>query len=108
MNQFLKLHNPPTAIFTANDLLAVGAIEAIRENHYEVPADFSIVGFDDIRLASYLSPSLTTIRQPMAEMGSLAVIKLLDRIEYQVSHQNILIQPELVERKSCRKVKSDS
>jgi len=104
MNQFLQLTNSPTAVFTANDLLAVGAIEAIRENGYDVPADFSIVGFDDIRLASYLSPPLTTIRQPMVEMGSLAITKLLERIEHKLSHQNILIQPELIERKSCRKI----
>jgi len=104
MNQFLKLENPPTAIFTANDLLAVGAIEAIRENGYEVPSDFSIVGFDDIRLASYLSPPLTTIRQPMIEMGSLAITKLLERIEHKLSHQNVLIKPELIKRKSCRSI----
>jgi LacI family transcriptional regulator len=103
MNNYLKLDNPPTAIFTANDLLAVGAIEAIREKGYDVPNDFSIVGFDDIRLASYLSPPLTTIRQPMIEMGYLAIIKLLERIENKVSHENIFIKPELIERKSCRK-----
>ena len=104
MKQFLQLTNSPTAIFTANDLLAVGAIEAIRENGYDVPADFSIVGFDDIRLASYLSPPLTTIRQPMVEMGSLAITKLLERIESKISHQNLLIKPELIVRKSCRKI----
>ncbi len=104
MNKFIQLKNPPTAVFTANDLLAVGAIEAIRENGYDVPADFSIVGFDDIRLASYLSPPLTTIRQPMGEMGSLAITKLLERIENKVNHQNILIKPELIERKSCHNI----
>lgn len=102
MNNFLKLVDPPTAIFTANDLLAVGAIEAIREKGYDVPHDFSIVGFDDIRLASYLSPPLTTIRQPMLEMGYLAIIKLLERIENQVNHENIFIKPELIKRKSSR------
>lgn len=102
MNNYLKLSNPPTAIFTANDLLAVGAIEAIRENSYDVPHDFSVVGFDNIRLASYLSPPLTTIRQPMIEMGYLAIIKLLERIKKNVSHENICIKPDLVERKSCR------
>jgi DNA-binding LacI/PurR family transcriptional regulator len=106
MNQFLHLKTSPTAVFTANDLLAVGAIEAIREHGYDVPADFSIVGFDDIRLSSYLSPPLTTIRQPMVEMGSLAITKLLERIEHKLSHQNILIKPELIERKSCRNQES--
>jgi LacI family transcriptional regulator len=103
MNNFLKLADPPTAVFTANDLLAVGSIEAIREQGYDVPHDFSIVGFDDIQLASYLSPPLTTIRQPMLEMGYLAIIKLLERIGNKVSHENIFIKPELIERKSCRK-----
>ncbi len=106
MNQFLKLQNPPTAVFTANDLLAVGAIEAIREHGYNVPDDISIIGFDDIRLASFLSPPLTTIRQPMLEMGSLAIIKLMERIEHQRVHQNILIKPELIVRKSCRSQQS--
>ncbi len=104
MKQFLQLAVSPTAIFTANDLLAVGAIEAIREVGCDVPHDFSIVGFDDIKLASYLSPPLTTIRQPMVEMGSLAIIKLLERIEHKVSHPNILIKPVLIERKSCREI----
>jgi LacI family transcriptional regulator len=102
MKQFLRLENPPAAVFTANDLLAVGAMEAIRENGYDVPADISIIGFDDIKLASYFSPPLTTIRQPMIEMGSLAIIKLLERIEHNLTHPNILIKPELVVRKSCR------
>lgn len=102
MRSLLELDNLPTAIVTANDLLAVGAIEAIREKGYDVPLDFSIVGFDDIELASYLTPPLTTIRQPMAEMGHLAVVKLLERIEKHISPVNILIKPELVERKSCR------
>ena len=104
MKQFLRLENPPTAVFTANDLLAVGAMEAIRENGYDVPADISIIGFDDIKLASYFSPPLTTIRQPMIEMGSLAIIKLLERIEHNLTHPNILIKPELVVRKSCRRI----
>ncbi len=104
MKQFLRLENPPTAVFTANDLLAVGAMEAIRENGYDVPADISIIGFDDIKLASYFSPPLTTIRQPMVEMGSLAIIKLLERIEHNLTQPNILIKPELVVRKSCRRI----
>lgn len=104
MSYFLKLAEPPTAIFTANDLMALGAIEAIREKGYDVPTHFSIVGFDDIELASYLSPPLTTIRQPMVEMGNLAVIKLLERIEKKISSDNILIKPELVKRKSCQEM----
>lgn len=104
MRSLLELDNLPTAIVTANDLLAVGAIEAIRGKGYDVPLDFSIVGFDDIELASYLTPPLTTIRQPMAEMGHLAVVKLLERIEKHISPANILIKPELVKRKSCREI----
>lgn len=103
MNNYLKFDDPPTAIFTANDLLAVGVLEAIKEKGYDVPHDFSIVGFDDIQLASHLSPPLTTIRQPMLDMGYLAIIKLLERIEKQISHENIFLKPELIERKSCSK-----
>lgn len=81
MKRFLKLAEPPTAIFAANDLLALGAIQAIQKKKYHIPEDFCIIGFDDIRLASFVHPSLTTIRQPMLEMGALAVKMLLKIIE---------------------------
>ncbi|MBU2439328.1 LacI family transcriptional regulator, partial [bacterium] len=81
MKRFLKLAEPPTAIFAANDLLALGAMQAIQKKNFHIPEDFSVIGFNDIELASFVYPALTTIRQPMLEMGALAVKMLLRIIE---------------------------
>jgi LacI family transcriptional regulator len=78
--KLLRLPDPPTAIFAFNDLMAVGAIQAAGEAGRSIPGDLALVGFDDIELASFLQPPLTTIRQPKQEMGRLAVELLLSRI----------------------------
>jgi len=69
----LRLPQPPTAIFAANDVSAVGAIEAARTLGLRIPQDVSIVGFDDTEVARMASPPLTTIRQPLREMGAVAL-----------------------------------
>lgn len=74
----LALSHPPTAIFACNDLQAFGAIQAAQEAGARVPDDLSVVGFDDLPLSRLASPALTTVRQPVAEMASLAVRMLLD------------------------------
>ncbi|MEO6997234.1 MAG: LacI family DNA-binding transcriptional regulator [Terracoccus sp.] len=71
--ELLDLPTPPTAIFAGSDEIAVGVMEAARKRGLDVPADLSIVGFDDTQLARMSSPPLTTVRQPLAEMGRLAV-----------------------------------
>jgi LacI family transcriptional regulator len=78
--QLLVMDDPPTAIFACNDLMAVGAIRAALELGRQVPASLSVVGFDDVRLASFTNPPLTTITQPKYEMGTLAVTMLLERM----------------------------
>jgi len=78
--QLLSMDDAPTAIFACNDLMAVGAIRAALELGRQVPADLSIVGFDDVRLASFVNPPLTTIAQPKYEMGVVAATMLLERI----------------------------
>ena len=70
-----------TALFAYNDLAAIGAIRAIREAGLEVPTDVSVVGFDDIEAANYHSPTLTTVRQPLKEMGEIAAKTLMQAIE---------------------------
>ncbi|GAC1470605.1 MAG: LacI family DNA-binding transcriptional regulator [Chloroflexota bacterium] len=72
----LALPSAPTAIFCFNDHMAVGALRAARERGVHVPRDLSIVGFDDVQLASAVSPALTTVRQPLREMGSVAISQL--------------------------------
>ena len=78
--QLLAMDNPPTAIFACNDLMAVGAISAAVEMGFQVPADMSVIGFDDVRLASFANPPLTTIVQPKYEMGVIAAQMLLERV----------------------------
>ncbi len=76
----LRQTEPPTAIFACNDLMAIGALRAAAETGRQVPADLAIVGFDDIDLASYTIPPLTTIAQPKLEMGRRAVQFLIERL----------------------------
>lgn len=78
--QLLSLERSPSAIFACNDLMAVGCISAARELGMHVPSDLSVVGFDDVRLASFTNPPLTTIVQPKVEIGALATQMLLERL----------------------------
>ena len=68
------------AVFACNDLIALGAVQAIEEKKYKIPDDISIIGFDDIYLSRFLKPHLTTVRQPIYNMGKIAAEILLDRI----------------------------
>ena len=78
--RLLSLENPPTAVFACNDLMAIGAISAVVSLGLSVPEDVSIVGFDDILLAVFTNPSLTTVVQPKHEMGVTAAQILLQRL----------------------------
>ncbi|HEX2908907.1 MAG TPA: LacI family DNA-binding transcriptional regulator [Phototrophicaceae bacterium] len=92
----------PTAIFAANDLTAFGAMDAAREYGLSIPNDISIIGFDDIPQASLVYPKLTTVRQPLEQMGQVAVKLLLARIEDQNSPpQRVTLATQLVVRDSC-------
>jgi LacI family transcriptional regulator len=75
--QFLQLPQPPTAVFASNDSMAFGVYEAARQHGLRVPSDLSIIGFDDLPEARWSSPPLTTVRQPLAEMGALAARTVL-------------------------------
>ena len=81
MRRLLELEDPPTAVFTVNNLVAVGAIEAIRASGLEVPDDIALVCFDDIEYASRLYPFLTVMAQPAETLGMLGTQLLLERIE---------------------------
>jgi DNA-binding LacI/PurR family transcriptional regulator len=92
---------PFTALFAYNDISAIGCIRAFQEAGLRVPEDISVVGFDDIAIASFSIPSLTTVRQPLLKMGRLAAETLLDRIEERSTFlQDIRVEPELVVRRS--------
>jgi LacI family transcriptional regulator len=93
---------PPTAIFASNDLSAFGAMDAAREHGYRIPDDISIIGFDDIPQASFVFPKLTTVRQPLEQMGQVAVKMLLEQIEDQSNTpQRVALATQLVIRDSC-------
>lgn len=89
-----------TALFAYNDLAAIGAIRAIREAGLEVPTDVSVIGFDDIESANYHHPTLTTVRQPLKEMGEIAAKTLLQAIESKPGAAEIAVKPQLMVRQS--------
>jgi DNA-binding LacI/PurR family transcriptional regulator len=90
-----------TALFAYNDVSALGAIRAFQESGLRVPADISVIGFDDISIAVHNNPSLTTIRQPLQKMGEMAAQTLLKRIEdHEHCEAEIAVEPELVVRGS--------
>ncbi|MGB9682360.1 MAG: LacI family DNA-binding transcriptional regulator [bacterium] len=88
--------DPPTAIFTYNDVMAFGVINAARELGIKVPEEFSIIGFDDIFFSSFTDPPLTTIRQQKKELGQKAVELLFKLMRGE--RENLLLEPELVIR----------
>jgi LacI family transcriptional regulator, galactose operon repressor len=101
-SQLLALPDPPTAIFACNDLMAIGVLRAGMELGRRIPQDLAVVGYDDIELASYSTPPLTTIQQPKKEMGIRAFNFLLDRIQAkQSSPQKASLPVSLVVRGSC-------
>ncbi|WP_327351597.1 LacI family DNA-binding transcriptional regulator [Streptomyces sp. NBC_01304] len=77
-NRLLDLAEPPTAVFAASDQMALGAIEALRRRGLRVPEDMSVVGFDDLPEVRWSAPPLTTVRQPLSDMGKLAARAALD------------------------------
>lgn len=90
-----------TALVCYNDISAIGAIRALMDKGLKVPEDVSVVGFDDIQGAAFHNPSLTTIRQPLAQMGRVAARVLLQRIRGQASFPDVVpIHPELMIRES--------
>lgn len=92
---------PFTALFAYNDISAIGAMRAFQEAGLSVPEDISVVGFDDVSIASFSIPPLTTVRQPLAKMGRIAAETLLDRIEERADFiPEIAVEPELISRKS--------
>ncbi len=92
-----------TALFAFNDISAIGAISALREAGFRVPEGVSVIGFDDIPAAAFHNPALTTIKQPLHEMGRLAAEHLLKRIAGGADTpflEEVMIEPELIVRQS--------
>jgi LacI family transcriptional regulator len=96
----LRRDRPFTALVAFNDISALGAMTALREAGHKVPEDVSVMGFDDIEFASIAYPALTTIRQPLQEMGATATELLIRKLANDESVQNIRLRPELIVRSS--------
>ncbi len=105
MNELLALSPRVTAVFVASDIVAFGALRALREAGRRVPADISVVGFDDIPLARHFDPPLTTIRLPARALGAAAGRALVERLAGRAVSQRTLLPTELIVRDStapCR------
>ena len=103
MQQLLAQTPPPTALFAANDRMAIGAMQAAYQAGLRVPQDLSIVGLDDIEVAAFQIPPLTTVRQSFAELATRGVQLLLDLLagkEVSDSEKHVVIEPTLIERQS--------
>ncbi|MBL8153755.1 MAG: LacI family DNA-binding transcriptional regulator [Anaerolineae bacterium] len=101
MMELLNDGNRPTAVFTSNDRMAIGALHALYDRGLRVPDDISIVGLDDIEVSAHLTPPLTTMRQPLDRLAGAAVEMLLRLIRGETLGQRIvLLEPELVVRQS--------
>ncbi len=102
MIELLALDTPPQAVFTSNDAMAVGVYHALFQEGLTIPHDVAVMGYDDIELARYLSPPLTTVHQPKDELGELAIDTLIHRLsDPDASPQTLVLTPELVIRGSA-------
>jgi len=107
--RLLKRRRRFTAIFSFNDASAIGAIAALHDDGIHVPHDVSVIGFDDIPSAATVHPALTTVRQPLYEMGKVAAESLLGLIRKETSlslHGSILISPSFIKRRSTSRLLS--
>ncbi|MBI6548154.1 ribose operon transcriptional repressor RbsR [Xenorhabdus lircayensis] len=101
MKKLLQLPEIPEAVFAANDAMAVGVYQALYQAGFAIPKDISVIGYDDIAIASYLTPPLTTIHQPKDELGKLAIDMLLYRMDNPDSEpKQLVLIPKLIERDS--------
>lgn len=111
MKKLFELPKLPTAVFSSNDDMAVGAMKAILEANLKVPEDISIVGFDDSEVCNYVTPTLTTVRKPIREVSRIGAQKLLEIIEARETREEngekIYIDTELIVRGSVKKVNND-
>jgi DNA-binding LacI/PurR family transcriptional regulator len=101
MQRLLEYQSRPTAVFAANDLMAIGAMRAVDEAGLRVPDDISVIGVDDIQVANFQTPPLTTIRQPFIQLATFSVQLLLDILAgKELAQSQIVIDPVLIVRQS--------
>ena len=98
--RLLRAQRVPTAIFAHNDLLAIGAVAALREAGLRCPDDLSVIGYNDTPLTEYLAPALSTVRLPAVEVGQLAAERLLAALHEDATPTVVSLQPRLIARES--------
>ncbi len=102
MKNWLNGDSPPTALFASNDEMAIGAMKAALEMGKHIPEDLAVVGFDNIKFSSVFEPTLTTIAQPLYEMGIQSMELLLEQInQVPIEHRQRVLESELIIRRSC-------
>lgn len=100
MHRMLCSPDPPTAVFAANDIQAIGAVSKCRDHGLEVPGDVSVIGFDDLPIAQFAAPRLTTVRVPAGAMGRLAATRLFELIAGEAISTPDVLPVELIVRES--------
>ena len=101
-NELIQLESPPSALFVANNLMTIGALNAIHQFGVTIPDDIALIGFDDMQWAESLNPPLTTIRQPAFDVGVQAADMFLQRIDQpEKPTQTIMLDVDLIVRESC-------
>ena len=100
VSQLMALPEKPSAIFCFNDMTALGAMNALQKQGFQVPRDCSVVGYDDLDIAAYYHPSLTTVQQPIYQLGYQATEMMLDLIQGDDEISSVILDPELVIRDS--------
>ena len=101
--ELLELADPPTAIFATNDLSAFGVLEAVKHHGLRIPEDISVVGFDDIPMASQVFPPLTTVKRPLEQLGKTAVDLLLAKLRGEATETNVTLPTQLVVRATSQR-----
>jgi LacI family transcriptional regulator len=104
MSSLLSLPRTPTAVFAANDIQAIGAVSACRDAGARVPGDMSIIGFDDLPIAGFVTPKLTTMRVPASDMGLFAAGRLLGLIHGEADVSSVILPVALIDRESTGRV----
>jgi LacI family transcriptional regulator len=105
VEELLRFSPKPTAIFAYSDMMAIKIMRLLESRGHRVPDEFSIIGYDDLDIASWVSPSLTTIAQPKVELGRISALKILGLLEGKSTTETV-IKPELIIRKSTSSVRS--
>ncbi|MGM8364972.1 LacI family DNA-binding transcriptional regulator [Virgibacillus sp. W0181] len=107
--RFAQLKNPPTAIFSSNNLMSIGSLKAMKELNWMLGEEVAFIGFDDIEIATFTSPQITTVSRPMRHLGEVSFQLLYDRMkagnESSMQKRQFILTPHLNIRESCRRIR---